>query len=221
MEKPAIKLVHTLIAFLCVPFVFGGCVASVHPLYTDADVVFDVALVGVWQDAASAATYSLAASGKSYTLRVADASNTTDYVAHLVKLEGVLILDIFPKAPDQEKVSWPYFLALHTFVRVNKTESADELQVQFLGDSAIRELLAKTPQLIDHTERTDNDALPAARDKLIFTAKTQDIQSFFRNYIIADHGAWRSPRTVKRQTVRPPHSGAQGAQGAQRAGIKR
>ena len=199
-----IKPLRALLACLAVPLLFAGCVASVHPLYTDQDIVFDVALVGIWHDAASATTYSLTNSGKGYALVVADASNQTEYVAYLVKLDDVQILDIFPKVPDQDKVSWPNFLTLHSFVRVNKTQSPNELQVQFLGDSAIRDLLAKAPQIIEHVERTDNDALPAAREKLLLTAPTRDLQSFFRKYVIVDHGAWRAPRTMKRQTLRQP-----------------
>src|SRR5207245_7376674 len=77
----------------------GGCIPSLHPLYTDNDVVFDPALLGQWvraeRDSKQTLTFTKA-DKNAYKLVQTDDSSNGVYIAHLVKLDGKLFLDIKP-----------------------------------------------------------------------------------------------------------------------------
>ena len=51
MRKAAMWL---LLGFLLLPV---GCVPSLHPLYTDQDVIFDQSVLGVWAEDGSKETW--------------------------------------------------------------------------------------------------------------------------------------------------------------------
>src|SRR6266436_7895790 len=80
----------------------GGCVPSLHPLYTDNDVVFDAALLGQWvsteRDSKETLTFTKG-DKNAYKLVQIDDSSKGVYIAHLIKLDGTLFLDVKPD-PD-------------------------------------------------------------------------------------------------------------------------
>jgi len=71
-------------------------VPSVHPLYTEADIVFDPALLGVWTADDSKDTLTFIEEGaNSYKLIVAgDDGPKGEFIVHLVKIGGARFLDL-------------------------------------------------------------------------------------------------------------------------------
>ncbi len=112
----------------------GGCipVISLHPLYTEKDIVVDKKLCGTWIDESGdmKSTWEFECIDEpknAYKLIFTDENGKKgSFVAHLVKLENRLFLDIFPselpwEPEDPNKMDWPYnslfLIPAHTFAR--------------------------------------------------------------------------------------------------------
>ncbi|MEI8078575.1 MAG: hypothetical protein WCH61_02965 [bacterium] len=81
-------------------FILSGCIPSVHPLYTEQDLIFDPLLVGEWVDKDGKETWTFTKSAeKTYTLRYIDEKGKTgDFVVHLLQV-GINGSWIFTQPP--------------------------------------------------------------------------------------------------------------------------
>ncbi|HUW18074.1 MAG TPA: hypothetical protein VMW16_02095 [Sedimentisphaerales bacterium] len=119
--------------------ILGGCVPvmSLHPLYTEQDVVFEEKLLGVWVDDSNRpdTTWEFRrpdTSKKEYELIFSDKEgNKGVFVARLVKLKDRLFLDVHPDQfpsgeKEAEKMKLPYnaffFVSIHTFIKIDCIE---------------------------------------------------------------------------------------------------
>ena len=173
--------------FLFVSRILGGClpVMSLHPLYTKEkkEVVFENKLLGTWvDDSNSIWDFKRAdANENAYKLTFTDKEGKKgSFVAHLVKRENKLFLDVYPSEPpwdekDPNKVEWPYntlfFIPVHTFIKINGIEP--ELKLQLTDDDELNKLLKEDPNAIEHT---------SIEDKLVLTASTEKLQAFVLKY---------------------------------------
>jgi hypothetical protein len=102
------------------PLLLGGCVPilSLHPLYTKEDVVLEKKLPGTWVDDANSpeTTWEFTRIDEpenAYRLIFTDEEGKKgSFVAHLLKLEGKLFLDIYPselpwEPDDPNTMDWP------------------------------------------------------------------------------------------------------------------
>ena len=175
------KLTLYLLAGLLV-----GCVPvmSLHPLYTDKEVVFEKDLLGAWVDDSNETTWQFKCadrSEKTYELIFSDDDGQKGlFVAHLVKLQNRLFLDIFPSEPpwkeeDPNKVEWVYntvfFVPFHTFIKIESIES--QLKMRLTNDDNMKKLFREDPNAVRH-ELVD--------DRLILTASTKELQAFVLKY---------------------------------------
>jgi hypothetical protein len=167
--------------------VLGGClpVMSLHPLYTKEkkEVVFENKLLGTWvDDSNSIWDFKRAdANENAYKLTFTDKEGKKgSFVAHLVKRENKLFLDVYPSEPpwdekDPNKVEWPYntlfFISVHTFIKINGI--GPELKLQLTDDDELNKLLKEDPNAIEHT---------SIEDKLVLTASTEKLQAFVLKY---------------------------------------
>lgn len=73
-----------------------GCVPSVHPIYTDADLIYEPAYVGTYGQENSSVTWTLARRDeKSYVLTHKDESGVKSrYVARVAEIDGLRFLDL-------------------------------------------------------------------------------------------------------------------------------
>lgn len=165
--------------------VLGGCipVMSLHPLFTEKNLTFDDKLIGTWVDA-NESTWQFSdanESKKAYKLIFTDDEGEKgSFVAHLVKLEDRLFLDVYPdempwieKGPN--KTDWLYntlfFTPAHTFIKVNGIEP--QLKLQVTDDDEFKKLLKEDPNVIEHA---------SIEDKFILTASTKELQAFVLKY---------------------------------------
>lgn len=201
--------------------ILGGCipVMSLHPLYTEEDVVFEEKLVGLWVDDSNNTLEfkSVEKPENAYELVYSDNEGKKgSFVAHLVKLQNTLFLDIFPKqfpCKDEEekhqlvedkiiltvKVSmkWHYsaffFVPFHTFIKINSIEP--QLKMQLTDDEDMGKLLKENPNAVKHQ---------LVEDKIILTASTKELQAFVLKY--ADDSKVFSKETVwSRKTPKSPN----------------
>ncbi|MCK4372969.1 MAG: hypothetical protein KAW61_07470 [candidate division Zixibacteria bacterium] len=92
------------VVILAVALLAQGClIVSIHPLYTENDVVFDEALLGTWgSDPSEGESWVFEqAEGKAYRMTVNEKGKEPGHFeAHLVKLGEYLFLDLYPEEPD-------------------------------------------------------------------------------------------------------------------------
>jgi hypothetical protein len=172
--------------------IFGGCVPviSLHPLYTEKDVILYKKLYGTWVSNSndSKTTWefkSIDEPKNAYKLIFTDEEGKKgSFVVHLVKLQNRLFMDIFPselpwEPEDPNKMDWPYnsffLIPAHTFLKVDSMEP--QLKLRLTLESNMEDLLKENPNAVEHT---------SVGDRLVITGSTKEFQAFVLKY--ADDG---------------------------------
>ena len=174
----------------------SGClVVSISPLSTEKDAVFEPALVGVWNESPTTQYVVSKLGENAYKVDVSDGKTKTTFVGHLVRLDGVLFLDMaastawaelgVPKDAAGTLNDW--FLPLHFFVRVNQVTPS--LSVSAIDETWFKGYLKEHPTALAHTFH-DSD--------VVLTGSTEDIQKFFRAHANTP-GAFEKPTVLRRQ----------------------
>ncbi|HXW57276.1 MAG TPA: hypothetical protein VEJ67_16115 [Candidatus Cybelea sp.] len=173
--RTRLLLAGTMLALValssCVP------VFSIHPLYTDKDVVFDPHLLGTWFEPPSSDDHSVVMFERlntdAYTISITDPtkqpSPVETYQAHLVQLNNRLFIDA---VQSDIKVGGDNALVLavagHMFGRISLGE--DGLRMSFLDDEWIEKALRDGMISIPH--ETTDDGTP------VLTATTLELERF-------------------------------------------
>ncbi len=178
--------------------VMSGCWAlSVHPLYTEKDLVADPMLVGQWYapeeqdqlwifEQAGEQAYRLTIVGDEIETQLKDAvkkktrlSVTIDpekdaiFDAHLVKLGKYTFLDFYPEEPDNaNELLMSHLIPAHSFARVSIEENI--LALSFFNPEWLKKGLADGTLAIKHEE---------GEDVLILTAGTEELQKFILEHV--------------------------------------
>ena len=176
------------VLFYMLAAILGGCVPviSLHPFYTEKDIVVDKKLCGTWVDDANSpeTTWefkSIDEPKNAYKLIFSDKEGMKgSFVAHLVKLQDRLFLDIFPselpwEPEDPNKMDWPYnslfLIPAHMFVKIDSIEP--QLKLRLMLESDMEELLKENPSAVEHT---------SVGDRLVLTGSTKELQAFILKY---------------------------------------
>jgi len=159
--------------------VAAGCIRSLHPIYTDEDLVFEQSLIGVWADDESSEVWDFSTEGtNSYKLVYTDDSGKKGtFSAHLLRINGFLFIDFFPKKPELEENDFyeGHLLSVHTFVYLKQIEPT--LQMSFASSDWLKDLLKEDPGAIGH-EIIDSE--------IILTAQTEKLQAFWLEHLHAE-----------------------------------
>lgn len=160
-------------AFYLLAVMLGGCVlSSLHPLYTDEELIFEEKLIGKWSDEHNIWEFR-AGEPNTYQMRVFDGKEGR-FVAHLVKLEDMLFLDIFPDEPCLEQDNDFYklhILPTHTFMKVDQI--GPKLQLRAMDYDKVSKMLQEDPNLLKHE---------VIEDRIVLTASTEQLQEFIVEY---------------------------------------
>src|ERR1041385_7372623 len=86
-----------IITIVSIALLIAGCVRSLHPLYTDKDLVFEKDLIGTWaQKEGNKDTWIFQQSGENaYDLIHTQKGAPAKFEAHLVRLDKFLFFDLF------------------------------------------------------------------------------------------------------------------------------
>ena len=172
-------------------FLVVSCVPSLHPLYTEADLVSDPELVGTWVDNETGETWNLSYSGhQKFTLVHTDADNRKgEFHARLVKLDDKLFLDIVPISSSvaQTDVHRDRFIATHAFVRVEK--KASTVEISYLEPRWLKDHLAENPSSIRHEK---------VGGEIMLTSAPKDTQKFLLAHL-STRGAFSRPEELTRK----------------------
>ncbi len=178
----------------------GGCIPSLHGIYTQKDLVFRPALVGVWARDDSPERWEFTRRGENaYGFVFSDRQGRTGrFVAHLAKVGESLFLDFYPEETtiaENDFYKW-HFLPLHTFYRVEFAETSFSLSSLDYG--WLKELLKTEPGALRHE---------AVDGKIVLTASTAELQAFVIKHADTE-GAFTKP--VKFVRSAPPEGSATG-----------
>ena len=171
--------------------ILTGCVPSLHPLYTEGDLVFDAALLGVWTDAEATETWAFSsADDKGYKLVYTDESGKKgEFEARLLRIEGKTFLDLTPVRPalPQNDFYRANLIATHTFVQV--VQGAPNPRIAYLEPDWLKAFLDKNPSAIRHEKLAG---------EILLTASTKELQKFLLTHLNTP-GAFSKPIGIKRR----------------------
>lgn len=149
----------------------AGCLPLAQPAYHDADLVFDEAVLGRWQQQDSSATWSFSrGEGKDYQLVYTDDDGRSgQFIAHVAEFGGVRVLDLFPVKDEVAGNEFYKFhlMPIHTAYLMRSTESGLELAGFDLN--WLKEYLTSNPSALEHT---------SFNGQLLVTASTDEVQAF-------------------------------------------
>ncbi len=174
--------------FYLLAALLGGCVPvmSLHPLYTEKDTVFEERLLGTWVDDPNSPETTWQFSrieepNNAYNLVFSDEEGKKgSFVAHLVRLQNRLFLDVYPSEPpweieDPNKLELFYncffLIPVHTFIKIDF--NGPQLKMWSTNDEDMEKFLKEEPNAVKHT---------FVEDKLILTAPTKELQNFVLKY---------------------------------------
>ncbi len=202
------KLLFYLLAAL-----LGGCVPvmSLHSLYTKENVVFEEKLLGTWVDDPNGPESiwefkRIDEPKNAYKLIFSDDKGKKgSFVAHLVKLQNKLFLDVYPDElpwgpDDPNEAKWLYnsffLIPAHTFIKIDSIEP--QLKMRFIMESEMKELLKEDPNAVKHT---------SIEDRVILTASTKELQAFVLkhaddNRVFTDEVVLNRRETEKTNTLK-------------------
>jgi hypothetical protein len=152
---------------LCSVFAMSGCVPSLHPLYTDKDLIFEPELLGDWveakPDSKGILTFSKSDDG-AYKVISANDKDTWSFSGHLVKLGDKRFLDL---SGDSSADCHTLVIPVHMWFLLSQTRST--LQLRDFSDDWLGRILKREPAALKH-EFVDKD--------LVLTASTPELQRF-------------------------------------------
>jgi len=175
----------------------GGCIPSLHPLYTLDDCVFDSNLLGEWEEEDSDNTWTFTKlKDDSYNLAYVEDAILSNFYIHLVKLGDDMFIDFFPNGDDVECEVNDFFLTheiyVHSFGKVTINEK--EVEISLFDYGWIEKLFEQHKIRIPHEVLkypNDND------EKILLTASTEELQAFVKKYS-DDENAFIEPTILKR-----------------------
>ena len=174
--------------FCALALLLGGClpVMSLHPLYTDNDIVFEEKLLGSWKadPNENGGTWQFARHEDTenvYKLLICDTDNNKgSFEARLVKLDSRFFLDLYPdefpcNLDDPNQTDWAYnsifMIPTHTFLKVESI--VPQLKIKLTQDEPLQNLLTDNPGAVDYT---------TIEDRIVLTANTKQLQQFILKY---------------------------------------
>jgi len=163
------------ITFCLLAVLLGGCLPSLHQLHTDETLIFEERLVGKWNDEGNIWEFRKAGE-KEYEMRVVDGDKSKEgrFEVHLIELEGMMFLDIFPDTEALEDMQDFYLMHIvpaHTFMKVDQIDP--NLQLRMMNPDAVSRILKDDPTLLKHE---------LVNDDLVLTAPTEQLQEFVVEY---------------------------------------
>jgi hypothetical protein len=174
-----------ILVLLFVGALLQGCIVkSVHPFYSESDVLFKESFLHTWvdQDSRRWTINRVKEKPNAYEMRCNKDGKDAVFVAHLFKLENELYLDFLPLASDNEGLTIfdLHLLPTHSVGRVEIINDR-ELQIKWFNEEWLTSLFNDNKIKISH------ETIPDFNDKeknnyYVLTASTQELQKFIIKY---------------------------------------
>jgi hypothetical protein len=175
-----------ILVVLLLAVVMEGCIVkSLHPFYTEKNVVFKQELMGTWKDQQTGTWQISPIKEKKSAYRMKVTSNegiSATFIAHLFELNNIVYLDFLPEEQDGKQVDLFAFhlIPSHSLARV-KNIAGDRVRIEWLNEEWLSELFAENKIRIAHEVVHENEQ--KQDDKMyILTASTDELQKFILKY---------------------------------------
>jgi hypothetical protein len=169
----------------------AACVPTLQPIYTEKDLIFDPALVGVWRGEHDDDTWEFTKAGeKGYLLTMTgDSEGPVTFSAHLVKIQDATFLDLFPggdlNCKGASELTW---LKVHSFFLVR--EIGASLNLGYMDMDWLESYLTQHPEEIRH-EKVD--------DRILLTASTEELQAFLHKHVATEGAFPKNAEPLKKK----------------------
>ena len=204
------KKVSIILAFTFIIIFLSGCLTTLHPIFTEKDLVYDPKLIGTWKtdstgNKSRAVITNLSVESsidipgnissikhKGYLIRYQDKNGTTSerYIAFLARIGRHLYFDYYPADKKEgrkiDDFFGLHFVKMHTSYRVEISKDGSFALSQLDG-SYVKSLIDEKKIRISH--ETDAD------DNTVITASTQELQQYLLKYG-DEPSAYRSDKTI-------------------------
>jgi len=189
------KKIFLLTGFFFTLLFFTGCLTTLHPIFTEKDLVFDPRLTGNWKKTkdGSTATYrqanrndleELSPSLKRNAARIfireekdALGNVKSTFYAFMVKLGKYYYMDYYPSGIDKNESVDEFFaahyVAMHSIYRIRFTDNLS-FDIQQLDAGYLEKLIRNKQVRIRHEVTDDGDYL--------ITAPTEELQQYLIKY---------------------------------------
>lgn len=161
-------------AFYLLAVLAGGCVPSLHPLFTENELVFNANLVGKWSEPNSSDYWEFkATNNKKYNFIYTDKKGKGIFDGRLGKIGNNTFLDIYPtdmNLPGNDFYK-SHLLGTHSFMKIDL--SKDGLKIGIMNPDNIKKLVNDEPNAIKY-EKID--------DRIVLTDSTKELQAFVLKY---------------------------------------
>ncbi len=166
------RLVNWRLAIILLLLSFSACIRSLYPLYTADDLVFSSDLIGTWLDDDNN-TWTFTVGDKyQYDLIVSEEGHPAQFKTHLLELGDHLFLDTFPYEPSVDNDFYKlHLVGAHLFARMEIF--TDSCHYTLMDHDWLETILS---------ESIESLAYEMVDDAIILTAKTPELQAFFRKY---------------------------------------
>ena len=181
-------------AILGIVSFLSGCVPSLSPFYSDADLYFDRNIIGTWAAEDEKESWTFEANGDAgYKMTYLDEHGKIGvFEAKLFRLGNRSFLDLTPVRPafEQNDYYTGHLLSLHTFVPI--AVNGNSAQISYLDHSWLKRVLEKNPQAVGHA---------VIDDDIILTDSTKNLQAFLKANLYTQ-GAFENSTNIVRREVR-------------------
>ncbi len=152
----------------------AGCITSVHPLFTDNELIFRPELIGTWRDGNDILTFKDIDSTH-YAIQNIEDSDTTQLIGRLGKLGNHYFLDITID-PDDKKVDdllGMYVFPVHMFFKVSFENDQLSMNAFAFSSDWLEKLIKERRIRIDHE---------VENKQILLTTSTDELQEFVLKY---------------------------------------
>jgi hypothetical protein len=171
MEQPMIRRVA--FAALTVATLMGCGVGSVAPVVTDADLIDEPKLAGLWTDRKETVEVTSTAPGNFHLVYTDEAGKVGRFSARYGRLGSYRVLDLQPDDPSPASNDSYKSLILRAHGIVFVASVSDSLRFQILEPDSVKALLSREPRKIAHA---------MTNGAVLLTASSEDSREFLRSF---------------------------------------
>ena len=167
-----------------------GCITSVHPLFTDNELIYQPELLGTWKEGNETLTFS-GIDSTHYSIQMVEGSDTTNLIGRLGKLGNQYFLDVTID-PDDAKVNdllGIYIFPVHVFFKVSFENDQLNMNAFAFSSDWLEKLIKERRIRINHE---------VENKEILLTASTDELQEFVLKYIDEPKAFENDPSQYKR-----------------------